>query len=48
MTTSHRAKTDTRVMAKTCFPAGRPPQQRLVSNGGWAEGSATFNGPKFS
>jgi hypothetical protein len=34
------------VMAKdVVFLQGRPPQQRLVSNGGWAEGSATFNGP---
>ena len=34
------------VMAKdVVFLQGRPPQQRLVSNGGWVEGSATFNGP---
>jgi photosystem II stability/assembly factor-like uncharacterized protein len=34
------------VMAKdVVFLEGKPPQQRLVSNGGWAEGSATFNGP---
>ncbi|HMH79130.1 MAG TPA: hypothetical protein VK514_02845 [Candidatus Acidoferrum sp.] len=33
------------VMAKdVVFLQGRPPQQRLVSNGGWAEGSAAFNG----
>jgi photosystem II stability/assembly factor-like uncharacterized protein len=34
------------VMAKdVVFLQGKPPQQRLVSNGGWAEGSATYNGP---
>ncbi|HEY8715883.1 MAG TPA: hypothetical protein VIM00_10925, partial [Candidatus Acidoferrum sp.] len=27
------------------FLTGRPPQQRLNANGGWAEGSAMFNGP---
>jgi photosystem II stability/assembly factor-like uncharacterized protein len=27
------------------FLQGKPPQQRLVSNGGWPEGSAAFNGP---
>jgi photosystem II stability/assembly factor-like uncharacterized protein len=34
------------IMAKdVVFLQGKPPQQRLVSNGGWAEGSATYNGP---
>ena len=34
------------VMAKdVVFLQGRPPRQRLVSNGGWVEGSAAFNGP---
>jgi hypothetical protein len=27
------------------FLPGRPPQQRLNANGGWAEGSAMFSGP---
>jgi photosystem II stability/assembly factor-like uncharacterized protein len=30
---------------EAAFLAGRPPQQRLNANGGWAEGSAMFNGP---
>jgi photosystem II stability/assembly factor-like uncharacterized protein len=34
------------VMAKdVVFLQGKLPQQRLVSNGGWVEGSAAFNGP---
>ncbi len=34
------------VMAKdVVFLQGKPPQQRLVSNGGWPEGSATYVGP---
>ena len=34
------------LMAKdAAFISGKPAQQRLVSNGGWAEGSAAFAGP---
>jgi photosystem II stability/assembly factor-like uncharacterized protein len=34
------------VMAQDAgFLPGRPPQQRLNANGGWAEGSAMFSGP---
>lgn len=34
------------VMAQDAsFLPGRPPQQRLNANGGWAEGGAMFNGP---
>ncbi|HEY1423263.1 MAG TPA: hypothetical protein VGF20_07415, partial [Candidatus Acidoferrum sp.] len=30
---------------EVAFLPGRPQQQRLTSSGGWAEGSASFNGP---
>ncbi len=30
---------------EAAFLPGKPPQQRIDSNGGWAEGSATFIGP---
>ena len=34
------------VMAQDAgFLPGKPPEQRLNANGGWAEGSAMFNGP---
>jgi photosystem II stability/assembly factor-like uncharacterized protein len=34
------------VMAQDAgFLPGKPPEQRLKANGGWAEGSAMFNGP---
>jgi photosystem II stability/assembly factor-like uncharacterized protein len=33
--------------AQAAFLAGRPPQQRVETWGGWAEGSAAFSGPNL-